>query len=66
MGWMSQTKLDSIVQRTRDGGAEIVGLLKTGSLIMPPRPVLWKWRIPICKTKNGCCLVRRIWLIPMG
>ena len=27
MGWTSQEKLDAIVQRTRDGGAEIVGLL---------------------------------------
>ncbi|HCQ65833.1 MAG TPA: malate dehydrogenase, partial [Rhodobacteraceae bacterium] len=31
MGWTTQDKLDAIVQRTRDGGAEIVGLLKTGS-----------------------------------
>jgi malate dehydrogenase len=31
MGWTSQEKLDAIVQRTRDGGAEIVKLLKTGS-----------------------------------
>ncbi|MBL4784742.1 MAG: malate dehydrogenase, partial [Cohaesibacteraceae bacterium] len=30
MGWMKQSRLDEIVQRTRDGGAEIVGLLKTG------------------------------------
>ncbi|MBU2366387.1 MAG: malate dehydrogenase, partial [Alphaproteobacteria bacterium] len=30
MGWMSKEKLDAIIQRTRDGGAEIVGLLKTG------------------------------------
>ena len=30
MGWSSQEKIDQIVQRTRDGGAEIVGLLKTG------------------------------------
>ena len=35
-GWMSQEKLDSIVQRTRDGGAEIVGLLKTGSAFYAP------------------------------
>ena len=26
MGWTTQEKLDAIVQRTRDGGAEIVGL----------------------------------------
>jgi malate dehydrogenase len=36
MGWMTQEKLDSIVQRTRDGGAEIVGLLKTGSAFYAP------------------------------
>src|SRR6201996_9182307 len=30
MGWIKQDRLDQIVQRTRDGGAEIVGLLKTG------------------------------------
>lgn len=36
MGWMSQDKLDQIVQRTRDGGAEIVGLLKTGSAFYAP------------------------------
>jgi len=36
MGWMSQAKLDAIIQRTRDGGAEIVGLLKTGSAFYAP------------------------------
>jgi malate dehydrogenase len=36
MGWTSQQKLDAIVQRTRDGGAEIVGLLKTGSAFYAP------------------------------
>jgi malate dehydrogenase len=36
MGWTSQARLDSIVQRTRDGGAEIVGLLKTGSAFYAP------------------------------
>ena len=36
MGWTSQDKLDAIVQRTRDGGAEIVGLLKTGSAYYAP------------------------------
>ncbi|MEC9291022.1 MAG: malate dehydrogenase [Pseudomonadota bacterium] len=35
-GWMTQAKLDEIVQRTRDGGAEIVGLLKTGSAFYAP------------------------------
>lgn len=36
MGWTTQTKLDAIVKRTRDGGAEIVGLLKTGSAYYAP------------------------------
>ncbi|MDX8500416.1 malate dehydrogenase [Mesorhizobium sp. VK4C] len=36
MGWTSKEKLDQIVQRTRDGGAEIVGLLKTGSAYYAP------------------------------
>ena len=44
MGWTTQDKLDAIVQRTRDGGAEIVGLLKTGSAFYAPadqRPSKW-------------------------
>ncbi len=36
MGWTSQEKLDAIVQRTRNGGAEIVGLLKSGSAFYAP------------------------------
>jgi malate dehydrogenase len=36
MGWSTQEKIDAIVQRTRDGGAEIVGLLKTGSAFYAP------------------------------
>ena len=36
MGWTTQSKIDAIVQRTRDGGAEIVGLLKTGSAFYAP------------------------------
>jgi malate dehydrogenase len=36
MGWSTQEKIDNIVQRTRDGGAEIVGLLKTGSAFYAP------------------------------
>ncbi|MEO1102154.1 MAG: malate dehydrogenase [Pseudomonadota bacterium] len=36
MGWTSQEKLDAVIQRTRDGGAEIVGLLKTGSAFYAP------------------------------
>jgi malate dehydrogenase len=36
MGWTTQERLDQIVQRTRDGGAEIVGLLKSGSAFYAP------------------------------
>jgi malate dehydrogenase len=36
MGWTTQERLDAIVQRTRDGGAEIVGLLGTGSAYYAP------------------------------
>ena len=36
MGWSTQEKINKIVQRTRDGGAEIVGLLKTGSAFYAP------------------------------
>jgi malate dehydrogenase len=34
--WIDQSKLDAIVQRTRDGGAEIVNLLKAGSAFYAP------------------------------
>jgi malate dehydrogenase len=36
MGWLTKEKLEAIIQRTRDGGAEIVGLLKTGSAFYAP------------------------------
>ncbi|PCJ41639.1 MAG: malate dehydrogenase [Alphaproteobacteria bacterium] len=36
MGWITNDKLEQIIQRTRDGGAEIVGLLKTGSAFYAP------------------------------
>ncbi len=36
MGWSTQEKIDAIVKRTRGGGGEIVGLLKTGSAYYAP------------------------------
>lgn len=36
MGWVSKGRLEEIIQRTRNGGAEIVGLLKTGSAYYAP------------------------------
>jgi malate dehydrogenase len=36
LGYTTQERINQIVQRTRDGGAEIVGLLKTGSAYYAP------------------------------
>ena len=36
MGWSTKEKIDAIVARTRNGGGEIVGLLKTGSAYYAP------------------------------
>src|SRR5690606_16742411 len=36
MGWSTQEKIDAIVDRTRNGGAEVVALLKTGSAFYAP------------------------------
>ena len=36
MGWTTRQRVDAIVKRTRDGGAEIVSLLKTGSAFYAP------------------------------
>ena len=36
MGWTTQARIDAIVERTRNGGAEIVNLLKTGSAFYAP------------------------------
>ncbi|MBK7237418.1 MAG: malate dehydrogenase [Sterolibacteriaceae bacterium] len=36
LGWTTQGKLDEIVKRTRNGGGEIVALLKTGSAFYAP------------------------------
>jgi malate dehydrogenase len=36
MGWTTQARIDDIVDRTRNGGGEIVSLLKTGSAFYAP------------------------------
>lgn len=36
MGWTTNERIEAIVQRTRDGGAEIVSLLKNGSAFYAP------------------------------
>ena len=36
MGWSTESKIDAIVERTRNGGGEIVALLETGSAFYAP------------------------------
>jgi malate dehydrogenase len=36
MGWTTKKRIDEIMQRTRDGGAEVINLLKTGSAFYAP------------------------------
>ena len=57
MGWTTKEKLDGIIQRTRDGGAEIVGLLKTGSAFTHLLHQQLKWLKLISRTKNASYLV---------
>lgn len=35
-GWITQSQIDALVERTRNGGAEVVNLLKTGSAFYAP------------------------------
>jgi len=52
MKWTSQKRIDEIVQRTRDGGAEIVGLLKTGSAYYAPGLAIAEMAEAILKDKH--------------
>jgi len=62
-GLMTQQRLDEIIARTRFGGGEIVGLLKTGSAFNAPaaaciemaKAILWdaKYTLPCCVQLNG-------------
>ena len=52
MGLLPQEKLDQIVQRTRDGGAEIVGLLKTGSAFYAPAAAIQMAEAYLCDKKR--------------
>ena len=49
---MDKTKLDEIVERTRKGGAEIVGLLKTGSAYYAPAAATTQMVEAIVKDKK--------------
>ncbi len=52
MDLISKERLDAIVQRTRDGGAEIVKLLKTGSAYYAPSAATVEMVEAIMKDKN--------------
>ena len=54
---MSKDRLDTIVKRTREGGAEIVSLLKTGSAYYAPSASAVEMVETILKTRSGCCPV---------
>ena len=56
MRWITQRRLDEIVQRTRDGGAEIVGLLKTGSAYYAPATAALEMAESYSRTRSACCL----------
>jgi len=49
---LSQDKIDAMVQRTRDGGAEIVGLLKSGSAFFAPSAAAVEMAESILKDKK--------------
>lgn len=49
---LSQDRIDSIVQRARDGGAEIVNLLKTGSAYYAPAASVAQMVASVLKGKN--------------
>ena len=69
MGWTTQEKLDAIVQRTRDGGAEIVGLLKTGSAFYAPAAAAIEMAEAYLKDQKRvlpCAAYRRQRLRPEG
>ena len=60
MGWTTQERLDEIVQRTRDGGGEIVSLLKTGSAFYAPAASAIAMAESYLRTRSACCPARPI------
>jgi malate dehydrogenase len=55
MGWTTQERLDAIVERTRNGGAEIVNLLKTGSAFYAPAASAIAMAESYLKDQRACC-----------
>lgn len=60
MGWSTQERIDAIIDRTANGGAEIVALLKTGSAYYAPAASAIAMAESYLKDKSGCSPVRRI------
>ena len=60
MGWTTQARIDEIVQRTRNGGAEIVNLLKTGSAFYAPAASAIAMAESYLRTRSACCPARPI------
>jgi len=53
IGWSTKQRINDIVQRTREGGAEIVGLLKTGSAFYAPAASAIKMAEAFLKDKKS-------------
>ena len=72
MGWTTKARLDAIVRRTRDGGGEIVSLLKTGSAFYAPAAAAIEMAeaylkdrkrvLPCCAMLNGQYGVRGLYV----
>ena len=60
MRWITQKRLDEIVQRTRDGGAEIVGLLKTGSAYYAPAAAALEMAEVLSQGQEARAALRRL------
>ena len=60
MKWTTQKRIDEIVQRTRDGGAEIVALLKTGSAFYAPAASAIEMAEAYLKDQKRVCPAPRI------
>jgi len=50
--WLTAEQIDAIVQRTRKGGGEIVGLLKTGSAFYAPAAATVQMAEAICRDQK--------------
>ena len=66
MGWTTEENINAIVQRTRDGGAEIVGLLKTGSAFYAPASSAIEMAEAYPRTRSACCHARPMLTVPTG